>query len=171
MRASRGHTTAPCNCVLRAIFRICYRKFKECAVYERYLTNVDLDFMPGKDGRASYGRKNEEYIADFCNLSKRCLTATEHKIFRYHYLLGADWILCCRKLQMDRGSFFHIIYRIEQRLGRVFRELQPYGLYPVDEYFSSSHMKGFQPVRPTPIDIPMKQRRRRPLIAPTKKAA
>jgi hypothetical protein len=38
-------------------------------------------------------------------------------------------------LQMDRGTFFHSIYRIEQRLGRVFAELQPYALYPLSEYF------------------------------------
>jgi len=38
-------------------------------------------------------------------------------------------------MKIDRGTFFHSVYRIEQRLGRVFRELQPYGLYPLDEYF------------------------------------
>jgi hypothetical protein len=36
---------------------------------------------------------------------------------------------------MDRGSFFHTVYRIEQSLGRVFCELEPYALYPLDEYF------------------------------------
>ena len=36
---------------------------------------------------------------------------------------------------MDRGTFFHEIYRITERLGRVFRELQPYPLFPLDEYF------------------------------------
>jgi hypothetical protein len=35
---------------------------------------------------------------------------------------------------MDRGTFFHSIYRIEQRLGRVFAELEPYALYPPSEY-------------------------------------
>jgi hypothetical protein len=50
-------------------------------------------------------------------------------------MLGADWKLCSRKLGIDRGNFFHAIYRIEQKLGRVFRELQPYPLFPVDEYF------------------------------------
>jgi len=39
---------------------------------------------------------------------------------------------------MDRGSFFHEIYRIEQKLGRTFRELQPHALFPVDEYFNST---------------------------------
>jgi hypothetical protein len=36
---------------------------------------------------------------------------------------------------MDRGNFFHAVYRIEQKLGRVFRELEPYALFPVNEYF------------------------------------
>jgi hypothetical protein len=36
---------------------------------------------------------------------------------------------------MDRGAFFHAVYRIEQRLGRVFAELEPYALYPLSEYF------------------------------------
>jgi hypothetical protein len=80
--------------------------------------------------------KNEEYVADFCLVSRRALSLREHRIFRYHYLLGADWKLCCQKLNMDRGSFFHEIYRIEQKLGRVFRELEPHALFPVDEYFN-----------------------------------
>ena len=36
---------------------------------------------------------------------------------------------------MDRGNFFHEVYRIEHRLGRVFATLQPYPLYPLTEYF------------------------------------
>jgi hypothetical protein len=36
---------------------------------------------------------------------------------------------------MERGDFFHAVYRIEQRLGRVFAELEPYALYPLSEYF------------------------------------
>ena len=36
---------------------------------------------------------------------------------------------------MDRGNFFHAVYRIEQKLGRIFRELEPYPLFPVDDYF------------------------------------
>jgi len=30
------------------------------------------------------------------------------------------------------------VYRIEQALGRIFRELKPYGLFPLDEYFHGS---------------------------------
>ena len=64
--------------------------------------------------------------------------AREHRIFRYHYLLGADWKLCCRKMKIERGAFFHEVYRIEQKLGRTFRELEPHALFPVDEYFNGT---------------------------------
>jgi len=82
--------------------------------------------------------KDEEFIADFCLVSRRTLSPREHRLFRYHYLLGADWKLCCGKLNMERGAFFHEIYRIEQKLGRVFRELEPHALFPVDEYFNGA---------------------------------
>lgn len=62
----------------------------------------------------------------------------EHRLFRNHFLLGADWRLCCRQLKMERGDFFHQLYYIEEKLGRVFAELQPYPLYPLDEYFGGS---------------------------------
>ena len=77
-------------------------------------------------------------MADFCLVSRRVLDEQQYKIFKYHYLLGADWKLCCRKLGMERGAFFHEAYRIEQKLGRTFRELKPFALYPLDEYFSST---------------------------------
>lgn len=91
--------------------------------------------LTGRIRRNTWGRKDEEFVADFCNVSRRSLTAAEHRIFRFHYLLGADWRLCCRKLGMERGNFFHTIYRIEQKLGRAYRELTPYALFPLDEYF------------------------------------
>ena len=124
-----------CNCVLRSIFRICFERFQQCVAAQHRIGAVSLEHSGGKDTRKTYGRKNEEYIADFCNLSKRYLTTTEYKLFSSHFLLGADWKLCCRQLGMSRGNFFHAVYRIEQKLGTVFATLEPYGLYPVCEYF------------------------------------
>ncbi|HVN07005.1 MAG TPA: hypothetical protein VMT86_21455 [Bryobacteraceae bacterium] len=86
----------------------------------------------------AYGRKVEEYMADFCLVSRRNLTPFEYDVFRFHFLLGADWKMCCWRLHIDRGTFFHAVYRIEQKLGRVFRELEPYSLFPLDEYFSGN---------------------------------
>jgi len=135
LRNGRNEASHPCNCVLRAIFRACFDQFRDCATRAKYISKVTLDPMPGKDRRGAWGRKDEEYIADFCLVSKRTLTEVEYRVFRNHFLLGADWKLCCRRLNMDRGNFFHAVYRLQQKLGRVFRELEPYALFPVDDYF------------------------------------
>ena len=94
-----------------------------------------MEHIAGRDGRLTWGRKDEEYVADFCQVSRKALDELEYKVFRFHFLLGADWGLCTQRLKIDRGTFFHTVYRIEQKLGRVFRELEPYGLFPLDEYF------------------------------------
>ena len=153
----------PCGCSLRAIFRICYKRFRHCVTKEKNMSRVTLEYTPTNNRRISWGRKDEEYAADFTLVSKRTLTDSEYRVFKYHYLLGADWRLCCRRLNMDRGAFFHEAYRIERKLGQAFRELQPYGLYPLDEYFS--------PTSQVPFATPGQRRceRRaslRPLLAP-----
>lgn len=83
------------------------------------------------------GRKDEEYSADFHLIGRRMLDPFHYRVFSYHFLLGADWKLCCRRLGIDRGSFFHAVYRVQETLGRVFYELKPYGLYPPREYFTN----------------------------------
>jgi hypothetical protein len=138
LRPGRAGNSAPCNCVFRAIFRACYARFQQCASKEKYISRVSLEANPGRQRRSVWGLKDEEFTADFCLVSRRTLCEGEHRIFRYHFLLGADWKLCCRKLKLDRGSFFHEVYRIEQKLGKTFRELQPHALFPVDEYFNST---------------------------------
>ena len=100
------------------------------------MSQVTLDGAGPQCRKVVWGRKDEEYIADFLGLAKRSLDEEEHRIFRMHYLLGANWRMCCERLAIDKGQFFHSIYRIEQRLGRVMKETKPYSLYPVDEYYS-----------------------------------
>ncbi|HXM44732.1 MAG TPA: hypothetical protein VN924_26080 [Bryobacteraceae bacterium] len=138
LRRGRNDREVPCNCVFRAIFRACYARFRDCVAGDRHLSRVRLEFCNGKDNRVTYGRKVEEYIADFCLVSRNALSPLEYDIFRFHYLLGAEWKLCCWRLQIDRGNFFHILYKIEQKLGRVFRELEPHSLFPLDEYFGGT---------------------------------
>jgi len=137
VREGRGGAPTPCHCVYRAIFRACLQRFQQCTTKEKYISRVTLDYTPGKDRRQSYGLKDEEYMADFALVSRRYLSGPEYDIFRFHFLLGADWKLCCRRLNMERGDFFHAVYRIQSRLGRVFRELKPYALFPLDEYFTT----------------------------------
>ncbi len=136
MRQGRGDSEVACACVYRAIFRACYARFRQTIEKEKSLSRVTLDRSHTGGGRMTWGRKDEEYIADFLLVTKRNLCAEDWKLFRYYFLLGADWQLCTRKLGMDRGFFFHQIYRIAGLLGKVYRELRPYALYPVDEYFA-----------------------------------
>jgi hypothetical protein len=128
----------PCNCVLRGIFRACYTHFRHCVAQDRHLSVSRLEVVNGSTSHYNWGRKDEEYIADFCLVTHRTLNEVEYRVFKYHFMLGADWRLCCRKLNTDRGTFFHVLYRIESKLGRVFRELKPYGLYPLGEYFDNA---------------------------------
>ncbi len=135
LRGGRIGENQPCNCVLRSIFRVCYRKFTQVALQEKRMSKVTLDGAGAQCRRTIWGRKDEEYMIDFLNIAKKTLDENDHRIFRLHYLLGADWRLCCANLGMDKGLLFHTLYRIEQKLGRVFKELQPYALFPVDQYY------------------------------------
>jgi hypothetical protein len=150
LRPGRAGVSTPCNCVFRAIFRACHARFRQCASKEKYISRVSLEANPGRQRRSVWGLKNEEFMADFCLVSRRTLDENQYKIFTNHFLLGADWKLCCRKLGMDRGAFFHEVYRIEQKLGRTFRELEPFALFPLDEYFNSTIRRETQPVTPFP---------------------
>ena len=177
----RGRSS-PCNCVFRGIFRACLERFRQCAEKEKYMSKVTLTFIRGRINRMTYGRKDEEYMADFFLVSKRYLEPAEFELFKFHFLYGADWKLCCRRLNMDRGAFFHAVYRIQQRLGRVFRELEPHALFPLDEYFSLSDRAKAEPYEidrvlpdPTPRELRLKVRtlRRmgpRPVVPPLAKA-
>jgi len=166
LRRGKNGPSAPCHCVLRNIFRACFRKFRAIATEEKHVSAVRLEQTNGTDKRYMWGMKNEEFMADFCLVARRTLDAQEHQIFRFHFLLGADWKLCTRRLKMDRGNFFHAVYRIESKLGRQFREMQPYGLFPLDEYFTTGYVN--EPVKASVI--PMPERRKR-LLPPLKKVA
>jgi hypothetical protein len=133
------------------------------------MSQARLAIIGGKDRRQVWGRRDEEFIADFSLVAKRVLNETEYRLFRFHFLLGADWRLCCRQLKMDRGSFFHDVYRIQQKLGRVFRELEPYALYPLDEYFGGSVRKELTPSSLKVLRMPSKKRRG--LMPPLRKVA
>lgn len=149
LRPDRRGKQRPCNCVLRSIFRACFARFRQCTVEKRF-SQVRLEYSPRANRRITWGRKDEEFCADFWLLSKRTLTEEEWKLFSYHFLLGADWKLCTKRLGMDRGNFFHAVYRIEQKLGRAFREVQPFSLFPLDEYFCGRTYNEVTPAREQP---------------------
>ena len=147
LRDGLDNRVEPCNCVLRQIFRDCYARFRSCVTQDRHISRSKLELVFGSSSHYNWGRKDEEYIADFSLVSRRALTDFEYRLFKFHFLLGADWRLCCRKLNIDRGIFFHFVYRIEEKLGRIYRELQPYGLYPLDAYFENSRREAMRSSR------------------------
>jgi hypothetical protein len=154
----------PCNCVLRAIFRACYARFRYCVSKEKFMTKVTLVPCHGKEQKMTYARLDEDYIADFSKVTRRTLDNFDYDIFRYHFLLGANWRLCCRRLKIDRGAYFHALYRLQHKLGRVFRELQPYGLYPISEYFAGKTERSNLAIMPAPS-------KRKPVQPPLRKSA
>lgn len=135
----RRGTLNACDCVLRGIFKVCFHRFRHCVEKEKYLSKVTLEIHSGPNRRGTWGRKQEEFIADFLAVSQRALTEDEYRVFKYRFLLGADWKLCCRKLKLERGPFHHLIYRIQTKLGETYANLEPYALYPLDEYFGGAH--------------------------------
>jgi hypothetical protein len=164
LRLGRKGALSPCNCALRGIFRVCYNRFIRCATQERHLSKVSLEPHVGRCRPSTWGRKDEEFIADFTLVTRRALTDFEHRLFRYHFILGADWKLCAQKLNLDRGNFFHCVYRIEQKLGRVFRELEPYPLYPLSDYFNGPSRFGPDPRRAAAPQRDLPERLRFPPI-------
>jgi hypothetical protein len=134
----RPNSVEPCHCALRAIFRACHARFKYCATSSGPGAVRLEPISHAVNGPRVFGRKNSEFMADFELIARRTLTIQENQLFRFHFLLGADWRLCCRRLKMARGAFFHAVYRIESKLGRAFRETEPYGIFPLDEYFGGT---------------------------------
>ncbi len=171
LRPGRAGVSTPCHCVFRAIFRACFARFRQCAMKEKHISRVSLEANPGRQRKSVWGMKNEEYMADFCLVSRRTLSEYEYRIFKFHFLLGADWKLCIRKLNIDRGTFFHDIYRIQQKLGKTFRELEPFALYPLDEYFNSTQRSN-EPLATAPFAVETEAAPLKNLLKfPVKKAA
>lgn len=150
LRLDRRSRQQPCNCVLRSIFRACYARFEQCSLEKRF-SQVRLEYSPKANSRITWGRKDEEYCADFYLVSKKTLNGLEWKVFTYHFLLGADWKLCAKRLELDKGTFFRAVYRVQEKLGRAFREIAPFSLYPLDEYFSG---RTYNEVGPTVMSAP-----------------
>lgn len=158
VRAGMRGKETPCDCVFRAIFRICHARFRRCIQSEPHMSwshnerrirsgngsaaGRSLSAASGRPVRARYGYPDQEYMADFLAIAKRVLgeRTREHRVFRWHFLYGADFRLVNRKLGRPPGDriVFHDFYRIEARLGRAFAECEPYGLYPLDEYFGGA---------------------------------
>jgi hypothetical protein len=107
-----------CECALRRIFAICVHRAQECLEH------------PVENGPVGI-----EYAADIQWAAQRELDAEDYRIFQYHLLQGHDYNACCARLHMHPTYFWGRVYRIQEVLGRVFAELEPYPLFPTYAYF------------------------------------
>lgn len=126
----------PCGCVFRRIFRACLERYQTCASNAQRIKPVTHEYFSGTRGLRSFGRRNEEFIADFEAISRRTLDAEEMDLLRLYFFQGHGWKTCADRLKSNRGAIFHMVYSIEEKLGRAFRETEPYSIFPIDEYFS-----------------------------------
>lgn len=126
----------PCGCVFRRIFRACLERYQTCRSNAQRIKPVTHEYYGGTRGLRSFGRRNEEFIADFEAISRRTLDAEEMDLLRLYFFQGHDWKVCADKLKSNRGAIFHMVYSIEEKLGRAFRETEPYSIFPIDQYFS-----------------------------------
>lgn len=132
---TRKMDVEPCRCVHREMFRACLNRYRYIRDKGCKISRVTLDSVGRGSKKSTWGRKYEEYLADFELVSRRNLDALEMEVLRLYHMGGHDFRACCRLTGLDKGNFFHHVYRIEERLGRVFHELKPYALYPVGQYF------------------------------------
>src|SRR5581483_10733741 len=79
MRPVLRGTEEPCSCVFRAVFRVCYRRFRECVALGVHTNPVAWERCGGPEGYRAYSRKREEFMADFCLVSRRSLEDLEYR--------------------------------------------------------------------------------------------
>ncbi len=132
----------PCTCVLKAVFRICFKKYENIKNSEyRGPSKQGWDIVAFNTSRRVYGFKDQEFLADFISITRRTLNEIEFRIFSSYYLNNIDYQQLCIRHRLSKGNFFHLVYRIQMKLGQAFRSTKPYPIYPVDEYFSPTPLQ------------------------------
>jgi hypothetical protein len=131
-----GYHLRPCPCVCKHIFRVVMeRRHSQASVGAVRLAALE---MSARRRSSTWGFKHEEFCADIDLTAKRLLDPDDRAIFRLRFLERRGWESCCERLKLDPGYFWGRVYSIEVRLGRAFRELQPYPIYPITDYFAGT---------------------------------
>lgn len=156
-----------CGCVDRGVCRLVIRAYHFYSDQSGALirTNLSQFSRPSnRQGGRANGRKAEEFTADVWLCAKRTLTPRQWNIFRRHHIGAEEW----HQFGMDKGTFFHEVYRLEQKLGHVFREQKPFPLFPIDEYMRDSSQSLLADIRPCFPVVPRVGRI--PLVPPLRPA-
>jgi hypothetical protein len=132
-----------CNCALRRIFRACLVKYREVTeTVGHYYGATCMEVFQGHSHLGlGYGNKGAEFRADVELTARRVLTPPQLEIFTLHFVGGMDWHVCCARLKLDRGNFFHKVYVVQEKMGRALAEA---GVYPTRSYFSGCFIESSQ---------------------------
>lgn len=118
---SRAHV---CRCVLREVFKICYRRW------------LDTENVP--TNRFSV----IEFRSDFERVAKKAVEPLgwpHPEILRLYFFGRMRRQEAATKLGIDRVNFFHAVYRLQKVAGKALRKA---GVFPIDEYLSPPNTDG-----------------------------
>lgn len=116
-----------CVCVWRAVYRLSVQRAED---YENRSLGASVTLKLVRTGGITQARPYSEFLIDMHNAARRVLTPEEFSVFKNR---NRDWHHHTRQLKIDRGAYFHLKYRMEEKLGR---ELARVGLYPGDYYIT-----------------------------------
>jgi len=82
--------------------------------HKKIYEQVTLTFCAERTRRLTWVRKTRTMLL-ICLVSRRYLDEFEYKVFRFHFLLAPTGNYAAAN-EIDRGTFFHAVYRIQQKL-------------------------------------------------------
>ncbi len=111
-----------CPCVYRSIARRCAVRWQ--------IIQMAPETKP-RQLRCRYDMPRAEWAADFWMTTRAAVDGTHWLIWRNIRLYNERVDVVQRELRMDRGTFFHALYRAEQVIGHalLWRGLWPAGRY------------------------------------------
>jgi hypothetical protein len=128
-------STNLCDCVSRAVFRACYRRFKHCGTMHVSMRKVNFErTSKGVDRTLSWVRRNEDYRADFHSCGLRALPRHLYQLFSFYHLHGCSLDVARRRLGMSYRQSVEWIGEVETFVGREIAFLEPYSLFPPQGY-------------------------------------
>lgn len=185
-----GQPQGPCRCAIFRLFRICHNKYRDCGRNMEHYSAVSFTRTGGGPGGRNFGRKNEEYRADFFLIASRTLRrgTAEHRFFKIRYIEDNGRAETQRALHLTRAEYDRLDDRVVYAAGKAFMTNEPSTIYPFDSYFSTiihrdipanipaSDEGTFTPIRPRRIHIDSlmddpEKRTRRALRPPLAQAA
>ena len=143
-----------CACVYRRVFRACLDSYHYCQASMGSPGAVQCERVGRAQGRCAIvaSFKRAEYAADFILLARRVLAfrPIEMAVFNAFHVDDLEWIVAVPRVNrllrqlrpprrprpLNRGSFFHAVYRAEGLIGAAILTTRPYSLFPPRQYFA-----------------------------------